>query len=70
MLFLNHEFYSLFSHSFQGAKKAKAQGIGVHTPEEIIDFGKNDLKVLTDVLGEKPYFFGNDPTTVSYCAED
>ncbi|XP_018915987.1 failed axon connections [Bemisia tabaci] len=53
-----------FSYCRKGAKKAKAQGIGVHTPEEIIDFGKNDLKVLTDVLGEKPYFFGNDPTTL------
>jgi len=48
----------------QGLKKVKAQGIGVHKPEEILEFGQNDLKVLSDVLGDKLYFFGNEPTTV------
>lgn len=43
----------------------KAQGIGVHTPEEIEELGKNDLKVLSEVLGDKPYFFGDEPTNVS-----
>lgn len=54
---------TLFSCS-QGLKKVKAQGIGVHKPEEILEFGQNDLKVLSDVLGDKLYFFGNEPTTV------
>lgn len=49
----------------QGLKKLKAHGIGVHTPEEIEQFGKNDLKVLSDMLGDKPYFFGDEPTLVS-----
>ena len=44
----------------------KAQGIGVHKPEEILEFGQNDLKVLSDVLGDKLYFFGNEPSTVIY----
>lgn len=48
----------------QGLKKVKAQGIGVHKPDEILEFGQNDLKVLSDVLGDKLYFFGNEPTTV------
>lgn len=43
----------------------KAQGIGVHKPEEIIEFGQNDLKVLSDMLADKPFFFGDEPTTVS-----
>lgn len=49
----------------QGAKKVKAQGMGVHKPEEIIEFGQNDLKVLSDMLADKPFFFGDEPTTVS-----
>jgi len=49
---------------FQGAKKVKAQGIGVHSPEEILAFGQNDLKVLSDTLADKPFFFGDEPTTV------
>lgn len=42
--------------------------MGVHTPEEIEEFGKNDLKVLSDLLGDKPYFFGDEPTVVSLTA--
>lgn len=50
----------------QLSKKVKAQGIGVHTPEEIENFGKEDLKVLSDLLADKPFFFGDEPTTVSF----
>ncbi|VVD00950.1 unnamed protein product [Leptidea sinapis] len=39
----------------KGMKKAKAHGIGVHSQEEIIDFGKNDLRVLSDLLADKPW---------------
>lgn len=46
-------------------KKAKAQGIGVHSQEEIIEFGKNDLRVLSDYLSDRPFFFGDEPTLVS-----
>lgn len=49
----------------QGCKKVKAQGIGVHKPEEIEEFGKHDLKVLSDILADKPFYFGDEPTTVS-----
>jgi hypothetical protein len=49
----------------QGAKKVKAQGMGVHKPEEILEFGQNDLKVLSDMLADKPFFFGDEPTIVS-----
>ncbi|XP_044756704.1 failed axon connections isoform X1 [Coccinella septempunctata] len=49
---------------FQGSKKVKAQGIGVHSPEEINTFGQSDLKVLSDMLADKPFFFGDEPTTL------
>jgi hypothetical protein len=50
----------------QGSKKVKAQGIGVHTPTEIEEFGQEDLKVLSDLLADKPFFFGDEPTTVIF----
>jgi hypothetical protein len=43
----------------------KAHGIGVHKPEEIEEFGKNDLKVLSEMLADKPFFFGDEPRLVS-----
>nr|CAD7453198.1 unnamed protein product [Timema tahoe] len=52
----------------KGAKKVKAQGIGVHKPEEIMEFGQNDLKVLSDMLADKPFFFGDEPTTLDVVA--
>lgn len=52
----------------QGAKKVKAQGIGVHKPEEIIEFGQNDLKVLSEMLADKPFFFGDEPATLDVVA--
>ncbi|XP_054290327.1 failed axon connections-like isoform X1 [Macrosteles quadrilineatus] len=51
-----------------GLKKVKAQGIGVHKPEEIVEFGKQDLKVLSDLLADKPFFFGDEPTTLDVVA--
>lgn len=48
----------------QAAKKVRAHGIGVHKPEEIEEFGHNDLMVLSDLLGDKPFFFGDAPTSV------
>ncbi|XP_016977468.1 failed axon connections isoform X1 [Drosophila rhopaloa] len=53
---------------FQGTKKLKAHGIGVHSAEEIEEFGKNDLKVLSEMLDCKPFFFGDEPTTLDVVA--
>lgn len=50
----------------QGMKKVRATGIGVHTPEQITQMGKDDLQVLTDMLGDKTFFFGDEPTTVNW----
>ncbi|KAK8403357.1 hypothetical protein O3P69_000460 [Scylla paramamosain] len=52
----------------RAAKKVRAHGIGVHKPEEIEEFGHNDLMVLSDLLGDKPFFFGDDPNTLDVVA--
>lgn len=52
----------------QGSKKVKAQGLGVHKPEEIEEFGKQDLKVLSELLADKPFFFGDEPTILDCVA--
>ncbi|CAH0703618.1 unnamed protein product [Spodoptera exigua] len=52
----------------KGMKKAKAHGIGVHSQEEILEFGKNDLRVLSDLLSDRPFFFGDEPTILDVVA--
>lgn len=44
--------------------------MGVHSPEEVSQFGCTDLKVLSDTLADKPFFFGDEPTTVSIVSHD
>ncbi|KAK9499584.1 hypothetical protein O3M35_002602 [Rhynocoris fuscipes] len=63
----------LFKYSYnrkvsEGLKKVKAHGIGVHKPEEINEFGQHDLKVLSEMLADKPFFFGDEPTTLDVVA--
>lgn len=42
-------------------KTAVGHGMGRHTAEEIVSFGKEDLKALSDFLSEKQFFFGSEP---------
>lgn len=66
---LNFLFKFQFGRKYlQGAKKVKAQGLGVHKPEEIEEFGRQDLKVLSELLADKPFFFGDEPTTLDCVA--
>jgi len=59
----------LFKRRFKlAAKKVRAHGIGVHKPEEIQEFGQNDLQVLHELLGDKDFFFGDKPTTLDVVA--
>ncbi|XP_019864850.1 failed axon connections isoform X2 [Aethina tumida] len=53
-----------FAFGRKGSKKVKAQGIGVHSAEEVMEFGQQDLKVLSDMLADKPFFFGDEPTNL------
>lgn len=40
----------------------KAQGIARHTKDEIYTKGKTDLEALSALLGDRPYFLGEQPT--------
>jgi hypothetical protein len=42
--------------------------MGVHSPEEINEFGQSDLKVLSEMLADKPFFFGDEPTNLDVVA--
>merc|ERR1712158_271072 len=54
-------FYFKYTFCRKGLKKVRANGMGVHTPEEIENFGKKDLLTLSEMLGEKEFFFGDEP---------
>jgi glutathione S-transferase len=46
----------------------KGQGIGRLTFEEMFALGQEDICCLADVLGSKPYFMGNTPTSLDATA--
>merc|ERR1712088_437576 len=54
-------FYFKYTFCRKGLKKVRANGMGVHTAEEIETFGKKDLQTLSEMLGEKEFFFGDEP---------
>jgi len=45
-------------------KNFKIMGIGKHSEEEIVNIGCADLKALSAILADKPYFLGDKPTAV------
>ena len=49
-------------------KDLKTQGIGDHREEDIIELSKSGLTALSDLLGDKPYFLGNDSTSIDATA--
>lgn len=44
--------------------RIKGHGIGLHSREEIYALGAADHAALSTLLGEKPFFFGEEPSTV------
>ena len=44
------------------------QGMGRHSDSEIVEIGVRDLHALADFLSDKPYFFGDKPTTLDAAA--
>merc|ERR1712154_419744 len=54
-------FYFKYTFCRKGLKKVRAYGMGVHTAEEIESFGKKDLQALSEMLGDKEFFFGDEP---------
>lgn len=57
--------FGLIIQWFQGNKKVKAMGMSGHSNEEVEAYAKNDLRVLSEMLADKPFFFGDEPTSVS-----
>jgi len=50
------------------AKALREHGIGRHSPAEILEIARRDLRALSDFLGDKPYFFGSQVTTLDVVA--
>ena len=48
----------------KSSKRLKAAGFGCYTADEVDEMGKEDLKVLSDLIGEKQFFFGDDARTL------
>ena len=45
-------------------KQAYSAGIGRHTQEEVEAMGMKDLAAVAELLGSKPFMFGDEPTTL------
>merc|ERR1712117_754685 len=54
-------FYFKYTFCRKGMKKVRSNGMGAHTAEEIEAFGKKDLQTLSEMLGDKEFFFGDEP---------
>ena len=52
----------------QTRAKLKAHGLGKHDPNDIYDFGIQDLSALSVYLGDKDFMFGDHPTSLDASA--
>ena len=48
----------------KSAKRVKAAGFGGYTNDEMDAMGQRDLKVLSEQLGDKQFFFGDEPRSL------
>lgn len=48
-------------------KQLYERGMGRHKEEVIIDQAKADLDALAELLGNKPYFLGDQPSSIDAC---
>lgn len=44
-----------------------ARGMGRHSEDVIIAQGKSDLDALSELLGDQPYFLGEQPSSIDAC---
>ncbi|HYI01265.1 glutathione S-transferase family protein [Hyalangium sp.] len=44
-------------------QRLRAQGLGRHRPEEILEMGKADISTVAALLGDKPYLLGDEPSS-------
>ncbi|XP_059055349.1 failed axon connections-like [Achroia grisella] len=42
--------------------KLKTYDIGVYAQDEPLEFGKTDMRFLSNLLADRPYFYGDEPT--------
>lgn len=49
-------------------QQLRGHGLGVHSAAEIHEIGRRDIGALADVLGEKLYFLGNEPSEIDAIA--
>lgn len=49
------------------SKQLHARGMARHSEQVIIDQGKADLDALSELLGDKRYFMGDEPSTIDAC---
>ncbi|MBE9031889.1 glutathione S-transferase family protein [filamentous cyanobacterium LEGE 11480] len=49
-------------------KNLKGQGMGLHSGEEIYAMGQKDLTAIATFLGDKPFFMGDQPTSLDASA--
>lgn len=49
-------------------RQIHGHGTGRHQPEEIFALGQQDIDALAVALGDQPYFFGSNPTTLDASA--
>ena len=52
----------------QTLQALRAQGLGRHTPEELLSFSREDLQALNDLLGESAFFGGEQPCSADAAA--
>lgn len=46
------------------ARDLRGHGMGLHRNEDIWEMGRQDLSALSHLLGDQPYVFGLEPTTI------
>ncbi len=44
-------------------EQLQGQGMGLHTADEVYRLGIEDVRAVSDFLGDKPFLFGEEPTT-------
>lgn len=45
-------------------EQLRQQGMGRHSPDEVLRLASADLEAASVLLGGKPFFFGDEPTTI------
>merc|ERR1739844_272689 len=56
--------YFNYTYCRKGLKLVKASEVGTNTQEEIEQFGKDDLKKLSEELAEQKFFFGDEMSSL------